>query len=604
MHPTRDEHEILYSGSSLLLGDVHWYFLRATSLIEKESTKPVVEGEEKKFRTLSEIQTPFGMEVQGNEIHWWVYQKENDHDLLLSKSEETLEALQILKEDSDDLKTTFITNSYPEIIKKIKEFSDNHLQELQMLHNYVQWLSEKDPRSPSILFSFLGWGSASGLADRRLPIYGESIESDDQILQSCTLVSWGLSSRICLTKGFVERELECERIERYGLDYDRFPLDQKIVMTKTSQCVLDEMETYFEKLRNSLNHIIAEITKFKKEPLPVVRTLNLGNREKEVIRFCIVQIDFSLISTLEPFGFKPDEESCLKEKIFSAIKVAQENNVDLICFPELSFKKDWVVELLQLSTNLTIICGSYYENSYNVCPVIIRGRLVEQPYQKFSPSPDERGIVHGEEMKSGKVVYVYKTDIGTFSTLTCVDYAELSRHILAQTKSKLDFIVNPSYDDNITRFQAQCNTDTENQDLTIIQVNRAEDQNGKYGKSSIFCKEHRKFIDLFTSKCFRDPCDDKYLLIKLRNEAMVIADINLSIPPPPVDLSLPYPGRLKILKFYELTNLNWKPTPISCGEIPRQITGILPRCDEIIAATRANVTVAKALKIINKMLGH
>lgn len=551
------EHEILYSGASLLLGKVHAYLLRADSFIEKSSKCDDLDPK-KIFFSNQERLTDFGEEVYLDEIHWWIYQKENNHDELLSKSQKTLDSLQKLKEDAVVLKNKYLAESYPELIKELKKFTESHNQEIVNLYDYVKWLAERDPCAPSILFSFAGWGSTSQMSDRILFMCTSSIDEHPDLDKKCVETSLGLRDCAGWMRCQVESEMSYEHYKAMEHDpQNSFVIDQKQLNALTSHRVLDELVIYFEKIRNSLRYIIAEIEKFKNELLPVVRILNYGNRDKEVIRFCIVQIDYSLLPISGSFGFIPENESSLKEKIFSAIRTAQENCVNIVCFPELSFKKTWVEELLPLFGNMVIVCGSYYEDSYNVCPIIIHGHIVEPPYQKCTPSPSERGVLLDEGMKSGKIVYIYKTDIGTFSTLTCIDYAQLSHHIISQAKCDIDFIVNPCYDENITRFQAQCNSDCENHNLTIIQANRADSPNGKYGKSCIISKEHKSIIDCFTAKHLRDSNDEKYLLVKVRNEEMVIADLNLAVQAPSVDLPVSYPGRLKIWKLYDCTNSNW-----------------------------------------------
>jgi predicted amidohydrolase len=553
----KKDHEVLYSGSSLKLGESHWYMLRAKSLLQKVCIRP--DFKPGTIYRSNEITTQLGKEVFGHEIHWWVYQKENNHDELLLKTQIALNSLQKLKEDADSLKKTFTAESYQKLINNLKEFTESHREQIDIFSEYVLWLAKKDPYAPILLFSFEGWGSTTRINERTLEICNTSIDENREIVKICTDISLGLSDHYKPVKSRVEQEMAADIYDTMDPE-NRYTitLDKKILNIRIAHRVLDEFEIYIENIRDSLKNIIDEIEKFNGEPLPVVRTLNFGNRIKEIIRFCIVQINYPLRPISGSFGFEPSEERLLKEKIISAIKIAQDNSVDLICFPELCFKKEWVEELLPFSTNMVIVCGSYYEDSYNMCPLIIHGHIVVPPYKKHTPSPAEQGIVLGQGMKPGKIVYIYKTDIGTFSTLVCIDYAHLSHHIISQVKSDIDFIVNPCYDDNISRFQKQCNFDCENHNLTILQVNRADSPDGKYGKSGIISKEHKTIIDSFTSGHFReDPDDEKYLLVKLRNEEMVIADLNLAIKAPPVDLPVSYIGRLKICKLYEYTNSNW-----------------------------------------------
>jgi len=548
------EHEVLFSGASLLLGKSFWYILRADSIARAAQVSQFSTslGE---LVSLSKVLTQSVDEIPLDEINWWVYQQEKDHDILQEKTMEVLQHLQKLKDDAEKLDPR-APKDYSEIITELKKFTESHSDEINAFYDYVEWLVHIDPVAPIVLFSNQRWGSTRR-NDRTLFVSEQPIDNDKERVQLCTEIALGIRDKLGVKVVYVFRELDYENHERDPEIYEPGKINKKDLIFRTSHQVFKELIIFLELIRDSLRDILKEIDGFNSHTLPVIRKLKLGIRTKPDIRVCLVQLAFSLIHSTDNFGFVPENENLLKEKIFSALRIAQENQVDLICFPELSFKKEWVEELRPLSSNMVIVCGSYYEDSYNVCPVIIRGQIVEPPYKKHTPSPSERGVVLGEGMKSGKIIYIYNTDIGTFSTLTCIDYTQLSHPIISQAKGELDFIVNPCYDDNIARFQAQCNSDCENHNLTIIQVNRADSPDGKYGKSCIISKEHKTIIDSFTSGHFRDSDDEKYLLIKLRNEEVIVADVNLAERAPPVDLPVSYLGRLKIVRHYEYTNSNW-----------------------------------------------
>jgi hypothetical protein len=113
----------------------------------------------------------------------------------------------------------------------------------------------------------------------------------------------------------------------------------------------------------------------KKEP--IIKEIFIANTEKEWVKFCLVQLNFSVEAQPSPmeFGFALNESDKIKNKIFKALEAAKENEVDVICFPELSFAKEWVDEIKSQYKEMIIIGGSYYAEGYNVCPIIIEGQL-------------------------------------------------------------------------------------------------------------------------------------------------------------------------------------------------------------------------------------
>jgi hypothetical protein len=548
------EHEKLFSGASLLLGKSFWYILRADTLVCGEHFHRISGSYPLGPFDTSKALTQNADFVSLDEIHWWVFQQENNHKILHEKTEIVMQHLHKLKLDADKLDPRS-PSDYPEIITELKNFTESHSEEINAFYDYVQWLVKIDPVAPIILFSNKRWGETRR-NERSMYVF-DSIDADTERVQFCTEIALGLRDKMGLNLVWFCNELDNENQKRDPKNYRPGNISKKDAIFRTSRQAFKELFIFLELLRDSLREVIKEIDDFNSCSSPVIRKLNIGERRRSTVRFCLVQLDFSLKISTGDFGFVPEKEELLRRKIFSAVKISQENDVDIICFPELSFKKGWVEELIPQSKNMVIICGSYYEESYNVCPVIIQCHTAPLPYKKHNPSSAELGVVVDKGMKPGMIVYIYKTDFGTFSTLTCIDYAKLSHQIMAESGGDLDFIINPCYDENIKRFQAQCNSDCENHDLTIIQINRADGSDGKYGKSCIISKEHKTIIDSFTSAHFRDSDDVKYLLAKLRNEEMIIADLNLDTKAPPVDLPVTYPGRLKIVRCYDYNHSNW-----------------------------------------------
>ena len=300
---------------------------------------------------------------------------------------------------------------------------------------------------------------------------------------------------------------------------------------------------------------------------PNIIYINIADTKREWIKVCLVQLDVSIEAKPPPadFGYTLKDNNKIKEKIFKALDTAKEQKVDIICFPELSFAEEWVDEIKDQYNEMIIIGGSFYDNGYNICPIIINGEYIDPPYKKCFPSPAlETSRLTGRGMKSGDVLYVFQTKCGRFSVLTCIDYtAQIYRILEHEAGEGIDFVINPCYDHNIERSQSRCDLDCEDHGLSVIQVNRAPDMNHKYGKSCIIAKEHKSMLDRLINAGFKPSDGIKYKLCQLNGEEMLIADLRLRAPP--VSLTLHYNGRIKLSKenIYKYEKENWSSCKIS-----------------------------------------
>ena len=212
---------------------------------------------------------------------------------------------------------------------------------------------------------------------------------------------------------------------------------------------------------------------------------------------------------------------------------------------------------------MIIIGGSYYDEGYNVCSIIIDGESIDPPYKKCYPSPYENPKLTERGMKSGNVLYIFETKCGIFSVLTCSDYTSQSHRICRHTsenRKKVDFIINPCYDRNILRFQPRCNSDCEDYNIDIIQTNRAP-KNSEYGETCIIGKEHQIMLEKLNEEGYKPSDNIRYKLFHLHLEAMIIADLNIAVKAPPVSLPLDYSGRIRISKnhCYGWQKQDWSP---------------------------------------------
>jgi tetratricopeptide (TPR) repeat protein len=304
----------------------------------------------------------------------------------------------------------------------------------------------------------------------------------------------------------------------------------------------------------------------EREPLVIVKDIEPTIIDK--VRFCLVQMDNELkhLPHKREFGYVlTGDKKEIRKKVFSALKIAKNKSVNIICFPELSFEKKWINEIAERYKDMIIVGGSFYDDEYNVCPIIVNGAITL--YQKHQPSSFETKGPTGRGMKSGKILYIFQTKYGCFSVLTCCDYSyRIESVVMNKYKKKIDFVLNPCRDYNIERFQPRCNVDCQDRDIDIIQVNKSTNKKKKdYGKSCIIGKEHDAILFILKRDKFKPEDEIKYKLVELQGERMVIADFDIRYKPP-VDLPIGYKGRIVLnnkeidrIFEYDSKKKNWIP---------------------------------------------
>lgn len=261
------KHEPLFSGSSLELGRIHWYILKADFEMEKRS---IIRKEDDSFFSTDET-TPFGEEIGTDEIHWWVFRKEPNLEELREKTDSVLECVQKLKEDSFSMKNSLFPKSYSDLLEKIKEFTEQDSKEIHSLHQYVMWLNSRDILAPAILFTYRVWGSTR-LSDRMMPIGADSIDHDQKTLEKCVEVALGLRERVGYTIDSVHSDMAADIYDSVFNSADAKaqwpvgdPVPKEKLITRCSNKVLDELAAYFEFIRNSLRNILIEIDRYKEQ---------------------------------------------------------------------------------------------------------------------------------------------------------------------------------------------------------------------------------------------------------------------------------------------------------------------------------------------------
>lgn len=273
------------------------------------------------------------------------------------------------------------------------------------------------------------------------------------------------------------------------------------------------------------------------------------------LKVAIVQFNLSLERRHNPFGYliPSQNEQEIKTKIFNAINISRDQNADIVCFPELSFKKEWVEEIKGDCENI-VICGSYYDDdAYNVCPIIIKGEIWN--YKKCHYSIYEEP--NGEGMIRGDILYIFQTRFGKISVLNCIDFNKEYSKIL---DTSVDVIINPRCDaDAKYGFQKLSNFQIDQANGSklptfFIHINpshiKLHNKEGG-GGTSIICCEHKDRLLKYRDDGICPADDIEYKVFEAKDEMIYIASLNL-------DANF-LAKRVKIESLYTLRDTEWEP---------------------------------------------
>lgn len=263
--------------------------------------------------------------------------------------------------------------------------------------------------------------------------------------------------------------------------------------------------------------------KIKGEPYSIVREeapeiicIPIPNIGNDSINVCLVQLDFGIT---KKFPYQLEQKEEVREKIVKALQVANQEGINIICFPELSFAQEFIDEAKQYK-DMIIIGGSYYHEDFNICPVIINGK--EYPVYKIHPAPYFEGEIEpGKGMKPGKDIKIFETENKKFrfGVLICIDYLCESHHY----KDKgVNFIFIPSFNPHTERFQKFADSYCTNNHVDLMLTNVKE-----YGGTCIIGVEHEAFIQRLINEGYRENDNIEYKLYESRGEMMIMAKLSL-----------------------------------------------------------------------------
>ena len=214
--------EALFSDATLTLGKIHWTLLRASNLMNSLRYREV--KKEGQFFHTTEW-TDLGHEIGMDEINWWVFKREPQIGELLAETERALAAAQVLKTESAKLEN-LRPESYDDLLITLKNFAENHRQEIELIYAYVRWLEARDPMAPKILFSYRVWGSTR-MGDRAIKMTPDAPSIPDlHNMQICSELVLGLRDYLWTTYERMHTELSYEIWE--SMDPEQISEDTEI----------------------------------------------------------------------------------------------------------------------------------------------------------------------------------------------------------------------------------------------------------------------------------------------------------------------------------------------------------------------------------------
>jgi hypothetical protein len=257
-------HESLFSPAGLQLGAIHWRLLKAAQLMDerrwvREDREDI--SAESSFQSLSKP-TDFGTEVANDEIHWWIFTREDDVDELRIRTEQVRASAQTLREASNALRTAPV-ESYEGLVSNLEQFVTSHRGHIHAVCQYVDWLQARDPLAPAMLFNYRIWGSTQ-MADRWIELPGPSLEQEKvAVLRQLTEIVLGLFSKGMSTWDRIRYEFEWEAVER-APDDEHLSAEAPMawLAPRGAFAVYGECAAYFKELRDALDNVLLDVGKF------------------------------------------------------------------------------------------------------------------------------------------------------------------------------------------------------------------------------------------------------------------------------------------------------------------------------------------------------
>lgn len=253
---------------------------------------------------------------------------------------------------------------------------------------------------------------------------------------------------------------------------------------------------------------------------PRIETIHISNTRNNIIRVAVIQLYYELTKSFPP---TIENKVDIKKKIFSGLDFARQNNVNIVCLPELCLCEEWISEIKGKYPDMIIIGGGFYKDCKNTCPIIIRSNEDVPCQCKIEPSALEDAEKWETGMISGDEIYKYETQFGKFVVLICKDFDRFAHRF---RESDIDFIFCPAYNDSNKRFHDEANIHVTKTFTYILIANT-----GKYGGTSIFGKINKNYFSrLIGEGCKKenDLLDYKLCEVEEKKEEIILADFHLN----------------------------------------------------------------------------
>ncbi len=283
--------------------------------------------------------------------------------------------------------------------------------------------------------------------------------------------------------------------------------------------------------------------------IPIV----LSETKERTVRVCCVQIGFKLVFLQPPqeFGYILADKNAVKAKVFSALRIAEAHEANIVCFPELSTDPTWVKEVKRKHPNMVVIFGSYYKDGHNISPVIIRGK--DYYVQKVNPSPIETPTCEGRGMISGKDIKVFHTEFGRLAVLICRDFEQeintVLRSVDEQVKN-LDFVFVPERNKAVKLYQETGEVFCQQGSCPfIVQVNVSSIESEKIGGTCVIGMENRDLLKKYIDEGTKPNDSIEYKLIEAKEgDGLFIVELDIS----QKGIKWPVKPKLKLVGFSQL----------------------------------------------------
>jgi tetratricopeptide (TPR) repeat protein len=310
-----------------------------------------------------------------------------------------------------------------------------------------------------------------------------------------------------------------ESLSKYG-DIKSIPESEE----KTLLTTLNPMQYLDGYTSAGVLQEVQKLEPWQKSQTPI-QYIKLNPPAKKWVKLGIVQFNFTLQSKNSTPQFPPTPENplTLKEKFLQYVDIAIKNELDIVCFPELSMTQE-ILEIIQEKNiqDMIIIGGSYYINKKNICPVICNNTI--HSVQKIHPSKYcQFSPIEGEGMDPGDTIYLFDSAAGKFAVLICEDFRDELFTILS-TIDDLDLLFVTSYNPNPDRFHKIAAPIPPNHPMYIIQSNVSE-INKKFGKSSLFGNIDFAYAEQLKKEGFNSDIE-KNKVAEIENEGMLIGEVN------------------------------------------------------------------------------